>query len=102
MLQTVNRRDVRMIQRSKDLGLSLESREPFFIPRELVRKHFDGHVAAELRIPSAIHVAHAAASELVEDLEVGESLPDHRCADRETISAWPESKACALVSLQAT
>src|SRR5690349_23305022 len=38
---------------------SLKSREPFRIVRDCQRQHLDGHVALQLRIARAPHLAHA-------------------------------------------
>ena len=55
--------EVRMRQRRNDARLLLEARERFGVRRRLRRKHLDGHVAAQARIASAIHLAHAAGAE---------------------------------------
>ena len=52
--------DVRVIQRGERLGLAREPREAIRIVRERLGQHLDGHVAVELRIARAIHLAHAA------------------------------------------
>ena len=58
LLKAVNARDIRMVQRREELRFSLESRDALFIGGELVRQHLDGYVAVELRVASAIDLAH--------------------------------------------
>ena len=51
-------------------------------PRRLVREkprrqHLHRHVAAQLLVPGAVHLAHAPRAELLEDPVVGERATDH-------------------------
>ena len=48
LLQSVNRRDVGMVQRRQRVRLAPEARQPLRIARELGRQCLDGHVAASL------------------------------------------------------
>ena len=41
------------------------------------RQHLHRHVAAQLLVPGAVHLAHAAGAELLEDPVVGERAADH-------------------------
>ena len=59
----MNRGDVGMIQRRKQLRLALEAGEPFGICRERFRKNFDRDVAAEPCIACAINLTHAAGAD---------------------------------------
>ena len=56
LLEAVNARDVRMIQRREELGFALEPRQTFAIVRELFRKNFDRDVALELRVTRAVNL----------------------------------------------
>ncbi len=55
--QTVNARDVRMVQRREELGLALEPRQALFVSRELFGKNLDRYVAGELPIACPIDLA---------------------------------------------
>ena len=52
--------DVRMIQRSEQLGFALESGEALRVVCEKVRRELESHVALELRVMRAEHHTHAA------------------------------------------
>ena len=54
----VNRRDVRMIERSERLRFAREAQESVCVLREKLRQHFDRDVAIELGVPGAIDLAH--------------------------------------------
>ena len=56
--ETVDLRDVGMIQRGEGLGFAREPCEPFGVARERVRQDFDRDVAIQLRIARPIHLAH--------------------------------------------
>jgi hypothetical protein len=67
LLETVNRGDVRMIQRGEDFGFAPEPAEALDIRRELIRKHFDGDSPLQIRIAGAVDLAHPAFAELSGD-----------------------------------
>ena len=73
----VNRKNIGMIQAGGCAGLTFESPLTNRIAREGRRQHLDGDVAPELRVVSAIDVAHPSGAQLGEDLEPAESMP-HR------------------------
>ena len=56
--------DARMVERGQDLGFKLEPRQPVGVVCEGVRQNLQGHIAAELGIGGAIHLAHAAFADL--------------------------------------
>ena len=64
---TVDVRDVGMIERGQNLGFALEPREPLGIVREQIGQHLQRDVAAELRIPRAKHLAHPACADRADD-----------------------------------
>ena len=68
LLEPVNVRDVRMVQRGKRAGLALESREAVRIGREELRQDLDGDVTFKLRVAGAIDLAHPAHADLGQDL----------------------------------
>jgi hypothetical protein len=68
LLQTVDRRDVRMIQRGEHVRLALEARHALGIMAEPVGDDLDRDVAAELRVARAIDLAHAPGANKREDL----------------------------------
>ncbi len=56
----MNRCNVGMIQRCEDFRFALEPRHAFGIARERFGQDFQRHIAPELRIPCAVHLAHPA------------------------------------------
>ncbi len=60
LLQAVDAGDVGMVQRREDSGFTVKPGQAFRIIGEDVREDFEGHVPAELRVPGAIHLTHAA------------------------------------------
>ena len=66
LLEAVDVRDVRMVQRGEDFGFALEPREALGIRREALRQDLDRDLAFQLRVGGAIHLAHAAGAELRE------------------------------------
>ena len=72
LLEPVDRRDVRVVERGEDLRFSLESGESFFVSSELVGKDLDRYVAPELSISCPIDFAHPAFADGLDDLVVGE------------------------------
>ena len=67
VLETVDRGNVRMIERRQHLRLALEARDAIGIERERVGDDLQRDVATELRIARAIDLAHAAGAEGGED-----------------------------------
>ena len=68
VLEAVDLRDVRMIERREDLRFALEAGETIGIVGEDVRKDLDRDVALQLRVARAIDLAHAARAERSDDL----------------------------------
>src|SRR5262245_56650979 len=66
--ETVNRRDVRVIERREDLRLASEAGQPVRVARDQWQQHLDRLVAIERRIASAIHLAHSAGAQGEADL----------------------------------
>lgn len=60
LLDAVDRRDVWMIERRKQLRLAFESGEAFWVPRHLGGKDLDRHITVEPRVARAVHLAHPA------------------------------------------
>ena len=67
LFQSVNRGDVRMIQRRQHFRFALKTGEPFGIVRKRFRQNFDGHVAPELGVMRLIHFSHSARANLRDD-----------------------------------
>ena len=63
----VDRGDVRMIERREDLRFTGKARESLRVRSEELGQDFDCHVAIELGVARAIHLAHAAGAEDGED-----------------------------------
>ena len=62
-----------MIQRRQRLRFALEPREPVRIGGKELRQDLDRHVAIELRIAGAIHLAHSARADGLRDFVRAES-----------------------------
>src|SRR5262249_42213293 len=60
VLETVNGRDIRVVERREDLRFAFEARESIRIARKRGRQDLDGHVAIQFRIARAIDLAHSA------------------------------------------
>jgi len=79
--QSVDRADARVVERREDLGFSLESRQPVWIGGERLRHDLQRHVAVQLGVPRSIHLAHAALTNLGDDLiraQAGAGFERHR------------------------
>ena len=63
VLEAVDRRDVRMVERGEDLRLALEAREPLGIARERVGQNLQRDVAVELGVAGPIDLAHPAGAD---------------------------------------
>ncbi len=87
-LDRVNRHDVRMLERGDRARLALEPRQAVGVVCERFGQHLQRHVTAELGVAGAIHLAHAAGADLLEDLVMAERLADHAvsivCRNRST------------------
>ena len=68
VLESINRRDVWMVERRQHLRLPAEAGEALRLQRECRSNHFQRDVAIELGIARAIHLAHAAGAERGENL----------------------------------
>jgi len=66
-----------MIQARQHLRLALESRHPLGIFSELIRQHLERHLATELGVFRAPHLAHPASAKLVGDTVVQQRRADH-------------------------
>jgi hypothetical protein len=74
----VDRADVRMVQRGRGTCLALKTLRRRGILRPLQRQELERHVPAEPDILGAVHDAHAAPAELLEDPVVRDGLAEHR------------------------
>ena len=78
LFEAVDCGDVRVIQRREQPRLAFEARQPFGICRKEARQDFDRNVATEFRVTCAVHFAHAADAEEVENLINPEPLSRER------------------------
>ena len=67
LLQAMNVRDVRVVQRREHLRFPLEARQAIGIVGKGLGQDFDRHVAIERRIAGAIDLAHPAHTDLNSD-----------------------------------
>ena len=72
-LETVNRGDVRMVQRRERLGFPLEACESLSVLGERIGQDFDRHLAAKAGVGSAVNHAHAAFADPGGDFEDAEA-----------------------------
>ena len=80
ILEAVNLRDVRMIERREHLRLAAEAREALGIVGNGGEQDLDRDLAIQLRIARAIHLAHAAGAQQGDDLvraEAGAGAEGH-------------------------
>ena len=66
-LETVDRRDVRMIERREELRFAPEARQPLGIDRKELGKNLQRDIAPERRVARTIHLAHTAGPKGGED-----------------------------------
>ena len=71
--ETVDRGDVRMVQRRERLRFAREPGEPVGIVRKRVRKDFECDIAIQLGVAGAVHPAHAPFADLYGDFVVAET-----------------------------
>src|SRR5262249_45355336 len=79
LLESVDRRDVGMIQGSQQPRLALEPCQPLRIARKGLRQNLDRHVASEHGIGGAVHLPHAALAQFRFNPVMAQSLTDHDC-----------------------
>ena len=63
LVERVEVGDARVVERSEQLRLALEAREPVRVGRQRGGQQLQRHLAAEPRIRRAIHLAHAAGAD---------------------------------------
>ena len=68
LLKSVDRSDVRMIQRGEDLGFALKTRQPIVVSCERWRQDLDRDLTLQLGVGRPIHLAHAPFADLGGDL----------------------------------
>jgi hypothetical protein len=73
LLQTVNGRDVRMIEPGEHFGFALETRQPLAIGRHGLGQHLDGDGALQVGVCRAVDLTHAARADLAGDFIWAES-----------------------------
>jgi hypothetical protein len=78
LLEAVQRRDPRMIERGERPGLTLETSQSLRIPRNLVRQEFESDLSPQRSVPCAIHLSPAAGTEQGKDLVVADRSPHPR------------------------
>jgi hypothetical protein len=68
LLDAIDGRDVRVVQRGYRAGFALEPSDALGVGGEVVRQRLQGNVAPELRVASLPHLAHAATANEGNDL----------------------------------
>ena len=74
--QAVDRGDVRVVQGPEEVGLALEPREALGVAGDLSGENLDRNVTPEVLVRRAVHLAHAALSQLGSDSVVRERCPE--------------------------
>ncbi len=87
-LESVNRRDVQMIERREDLRLALEARQAIGIECERLGQDFQRDVAIEPAVARAIPLAHPARADEGSDFVRADARPDGQ--GHETVTELPE------------
>ncbi len=77
LLDAVDRDDVGVFERGHRLGFALEAPALRGIPGRRLGQDLERNVAFQLAVTGSIHVAHAAGSQLLQDLVLIELLADH-------------------------
>ena len=78
VLEPVDGRDVRMIQRGEHFRFALEPRQALRIVREGIGQEFDRDRAIELCVARAVDLSHSAFAQLGHDLIASKGLAYHR------------------------
>jgi hypothetical protein len=78
LLETVDRSDVRMVQRREHFGFRLKAGEAIDICGHRRREYLDRDLALQVRVGGAIRLAHAAHAEFGHDLIGTKARADHR------------------------
>jgi hypothetical protein len=73
--QSVDVRNVRMIQRGERLRFASEARHALRVVRKRLRQDLDRDIPIELRVARAIHLAHTAGADRAGDLVRADSAP---------------------------
>src|SRR6266508_6711269 len=73
----VNGADVRMTEGGGGTGFALETLERLAILGKTFGQKLQGHAAAEPRVFRLVHHPHTAATELLDDPVMGDSIADH-------------------------
>jgi hypothetical protein len=63
----VNLRDVRVVQRCQDFGLTLESRQPLRVGRNRPGQYLDGNQTLQVGIGGFVDLTHSAFADLADD-----------------------------------
>ena len=90
LIDFVDRADVRVVQRGRNLGFPLETAEGLCIVGEFVGKELQRDVATELEVFRFVDHTHAPAADLADDAVMGNRVPHGlgggcHCRD----SRWP-------------
>ena len=68
LLEAVDRRDVRVVERRQHLGLALEARQAIGVEHERVGQDLQRDVALQRRVAAPVHLAHAAGADHRQDV----------------------------------
>jgi hypothetical protein len=77
--ETVDARDMRMVQRREDLRLTLEPRQTISVGCEHLRQCLDGDVTQQPRVARTKHLAHAAAPDRRDDFVRPNACANLKC-----------------------
>jgi hypothetical protein len=66
--KSVNRGDIRMVQRGQELGFAFEPGSTAIVPRKFLGQRLDGDVPPEPAVAGPVHLAHPALADRGEDI----------------------------------
>jgi len=79
-----------MVERRESLGFAFEPRDTFRVSRTRRRQDLDRNFAIQGEIARPIDLAHAARSEVVEDLVAAEACPREQCHGKGSLTQRDE------------
>jgi hypothetical protein len=79
LLEAIDVRDVRVIERGQQTRLTLEPDQPIRVARERGGQDLDRDVAPEPAVAATVHLAHAARAEGRDDVVRTDASTDGKC-----------------------
>ena len=80
MFETVNSRDMGVVERREYMGLAFETGQPLGVVSQRIGEKFEGHVAAQARVVGTENLAHSTLSDLLYNSVMCQLLVGHDVA----------------------